>query len=130
MRKHVTKLTNLNDELVEVESYFNLNAKEALELNDKYGGDLEKYWNEQIKNENASALLNALEDIVLSAYGKKSEDGLRFIKSDEIREEFKSTLEFDQIILDLLTTPDLAQEFIKQVIPTLPEGHKTKGKGK
>ena len=45
-------------------------------------------------------MYDLLNDFVLTAYGVKSEDGKRFIKSEQIREEFKQSLAYEALIED------------------------------
>ena len=54
---------------------------------------------------------------MLAAYGKKSPDGRRFIKNNEIREEFTQTEAYSIIFMELATDADKAAEFINGIIP-------------
>ena len=54
---------------------------------------------------------------VLEAYGVKSPDGRKFIKNDEVQEDFKSTEMFSQLVMELVTNDEAAAEFIISVSP-------------
>ena len=55
--------------------------------------------------------------VVDRAYGEKSDDGRHFRKSDEILNDFKSTMAYDEIIMELAFNEQAASAFIKGVLP-------------
>lgn len=81
--------------------YFNLNRMELISFQKRYGSEnMENYINKLIEEKQIEPMYDLLNDFVLTAYGVKSEDGKRFIKNDEIREEFKQSLAYDALIED------------------------------
>jgi hypothetical protein len=58
-----------------------------------------------------------IKDLVFKSYGKKSEDGRRFIKSEELSTEFTQTLAYDEFMSELLSDDLKASEFINGIIP-------------
>lgn len=62
-------------------------------------------------------LAKLFKDLVLKAYGVKSPDGRRFIKSDELREEFTQTEAYSEIFMELATDDKKAAEFVNGIIP-------------
>ncbi len=62
-------------------------------------------------------LMEAFEYILSKAYGVKSEDGKRLIKSDELWKEFTETNAYSDLIIEFFTTPNYAGEFFKGVLP-------------
>lgn len=114
MFKVTTTFRDLNGKQVTGQSWFNISRREATILNAKYDNNIVDYINSIL--DTPLELLTFLEDIVLTAYGRRSEDNLSFIKNDEIREEFRSSLEFDQLILDLLEKDGKAQEFMTRTL--------------
>ncbi len=52
------------------------------------------------------------------AYGEKSEDGKRFIKNDQLREEFSQTAAYQSLFIELATDDGAASTFL---IGTLPK---------
>lgn len=58
-----------------------------------------------------------IKDLVFKSYGKKSEDGRRFIKSDELSTEFTQTIAYDDFMSELLRDDLKASEFINGIIP-------------
>lgn len=90
------------------ESYFNITRREAITLMAKYGEDIMGYVNKLTPIE----VIDFFEELVLLAYGVRSEDGKKFIKNPEISEEYKQTLEFDQLILDLMLDETKSEAFV------------------
>ena len=58
-----------------------------------------------------------IKDLVAKSYGVKSADGKRFIKTPEQTEEFKQTLAYDTIVMELLNDDNAASEFVNHIIP-------------
>lgn len=81
--------------------YFNLNRMELISFQKRYGSEnMENYINKLIEEKQIEPMYDLLNDFVLTAYGIKSEDGKRFIKNDQIREEFKQSLAYEAFIED------------------------------
>lgn len=81
--------------------YFNLNRMELIALQSRYGKeDMAAYIDKLVEDKNIEKVYEILNDIVLSAYGLRSEDGKRFIKNETLREEFKQSLAYEALIED------------------------------
>ena len=97
--------------------YFNLTKTEIVELEVGYDGGLQAALQRIIKADDRKTLVAEFKKIVLLSYGKKSDDGKRFIKSDELREEFSQTAAYDSLFMELATNDDSAATFIKGIVP-------------
>lgn len=97
--------------------YFNLNKAEVLELQVSQKGGLAKYIREIIKEKDFGTLCNMWKGIILKAYGKKSEDGRRFIKSEELSKEFEQTEAFVELFTKLALDAKAAAEFMNKIVP-------------
>lgn len=99
--------------------YFNLTETELTRLNASYPGGLSYHINKIIRTGDNLKIMPLFEDIILSAYGEKSSDGKRFIKSDILKEEFKQTMAYDTLMVELLKdeTGSAAIGFILNVLP-------------
>ena len=53
----------------------------------------------------------------MKAYGVKSPDGLRFIKNDEVREEFSQTQAYSELFMKLALDADAASKFVNGIMP-------------
>ena len=100
------------------ECLFNFTKEQILKLQNSVQGGLD----ERIKKLNTATdnveIYNLFRSIVLDAYGKKSDDGRHFYKSDEIKKEFESTEAFSEIVWGLIEDGEEAMaEFINAIVP-------------
>ncbi|MCC8097999.1 MAG: hypothetical protein LIO44_05490, partial [Eubacterium sp.] len=56
-------------------------------------------------------------EIILKAYGEKSDDGRRYIKSDELSETFSQTNAYSELFIELSTDAEAAAAFVNGIIP-------------
>ena len=70
-----------------------------------------------VDSKDAPAIIKAFKDIVLKAYGKKSDDGRRFIKTPEISEEFAQTEAYSDLFMLLATNAEEAAKFVNGIVP-------------
>ena len=68
--------------------YFNLTKAELMEMELGTSGGMTEYMNKIIEAQDGPSIMKVFKDIVFKAYGEKSADGRRFIKSKELSEEF------------------------------------------
>ena len=97
--------------------YFNLTKTELIELEVEHQEGLEATLRRIIRTKNNKQLIAEFKKLVLMAYGIRSEDGKRFIKNDELREEFAQTAAYDSLFMELATNDDSAATFIKGIVP-------------
>lgn len=117
MLKHDITFENFEGETVTETFYFNLTKTEIITLEVGYEGGLEAAIKRIIETKDHAKLIEEFKRIILMAYGVKSEDGRRFIKSDQLREEFTQTAAFDELFMKLATDADFGANFIKGIIP-------------
>lgn len=79
--------------------------------------DVEAVGAKMLETVGPAGLIDFIEKLVLRSYGVKSEDGRRFIKSDELTAEFAQTPAYDEFIMELLNNEQAQAEFISKVIP-------------
>ena len=70
-----------------------------------------------VKAQDAPAIIKIFKELVLKAYGEKSPDGKRFIKSEEISTAFSQTEAYSQIFMELATDSDAAAAFVNGIVP-------------
>lgn len=109
--------------------YFNLNKAELIDMEVSEDGGLEKYMLKIVKEEDQKKLIELFKIVILKAYGRRSEDNIRFIKSDEIREEFQQTDAYSELFWELATDAEKGAQFFINIIPknlakALGEGQK------
>ncbi len=117
MLKRDITYKDFNDKEVTDTFYFNLTKSEIVELEVGYKGGLYETIQRIIDTNDRGGLVTEFKRIVLLAYGQKSEDGKRFIKSEQLREEFSQTAAYDGLFIELATNDEAAANFIKGVLP-------------
>jgi len=100
--------------------YFNLNDKELTELQFSGGAmSMEDYLNKVFLTRDTEAIVNFFKTVILKAYGKRSEDRRRFIKSQELRDEFEQSDAFNELFVELFSGDNAGekfQEFVRRSI--------------
>lgn len=117
MLKKTIKYTNYNGEEKEKDYYFNLKKSELVDLQYSTPKGFLDYITRITESEDAVSIWKAFRDIVLKAYGEKSEDGERFIKSPELAKAFEETEAFSELIMELIDSSDAAAKFVNGVMP-------------
>ena len=105
--------------------YFNLEKHELIDLAfdlpddiivaDEETGEIKE--NHMVEKLGDKGIYKFIKDVIKKAYGVKSADGRRFIKSDELTLEFTQTPMYDSILTKLTSDNDAATKFITTVIP-------------
>jgi hypothetical protein len=97
--------------------YFNLTKAEIMEMEMSTSGGLAEMIQRIVAAQDAPAIIKIFKDLVLKAYGEKSPDGKRFIKTEEIQNGFAQTEAYSQLFMELATNADEAAKFINGVVP-------------
>lgn len=97
--------------------YFNLTKAEVTEMELSKEGGISAYIKAIIAAKDMPELIKLFKEIVLKAYGQKSLDGRRFIKNEELTEDFSQTEAYSMIFMELATDSNKAAEFINGVMP-------------
>lgn len=118
MLKKTITYEDFNGETVSEDFFFHLSKAELVELEMSHKGGLSESLQRIIKAEDNAALIKEFKNLILSSYGKRSDDGKRFVKNEQVREEFVSTEAYSALFMELVTDTDAAIEFVKGVIPS------------
>lgn len=117
MLKKTIKYTDYNGVERTEDFYFNLNKAEIMEMQLTTVGGLDTYLKKIISTQDVPTLMRIFKDLVLKSYGVKSDDGRRFIKNDQLREEFEQTEAYSILYMELSTDADAAAAFVNGIIP-------------
>lgn len=97
--------------------YFNLTKAEIMEMEMGTAGGMAEMIERIVKAQDSPSIINIFKKIILKAYGEKSADGRRFMKSEEISEGFAQTEAYSILFMELATDADSASAFINGVVP-------------
>ena len=97
--------------------YFNLSKAEILEMEMGTSGGLAEMIQKIVAAQDAPSIVRVFKDLVLKAYGEKSPDGKRFIKSEEISTEFSQTEAYSQLFMELATDAEAGAAFANGIVP-------------
>ena len=117
MIKKTIKYEDYNGNEREEEFYFNLSNAELTKMELGVEGGLSERLKKVLATKDTPQILKVFEEIINKAYGVKSDDGKRFIKSKELLEEFTQTEAYSQLFVELATNENAAQEFILGTLP-------------
>ena len=117
MIKRTIVYTDYNGEPQKMVAYFNLNKAELAEVSVSEEGNYVNVVDQIINEKDNQKLLELFKKLILMSYGKKSPDGQRFIKTQEMRDEFEQTEAFVELFMELMTNEDAAAAFAKGILP-------------
>ena len=117
MIKKTITYRDFNDVERTEDFYFNLTKAEVLEMEMGTVGGLAEMINRIVAAQDQPAIIKIFKDLILKAYGEKSADGRRFMKSDEIAMGFAQTEAYSQLFMELATDADAAAKFVNGIVP-------------
>lgn len=118
MLKKTIAYTDYNGITRTEDKYFNLSTAEVMEMELSTAGGLAEMITRIVKEQDGAAIVKIFKDLILKAYGEKSPDGKRFIKSDELSTAFSQTEAYSVLFMELATDADKAAEFVNGIIPS------------
>ena len=99
--------------------YFNLTKAELVELEVGAGQNgLANKLQAIVDSNDGQEIIDNFKRIILLAYGKKSADGKRFMKSPEITAEFVATNAYSELFMELATNAEAAAAFMRGIVPS------------
>lgn len=97
--------------------YFNLNQSELTKLQLSTQRGYVNMLQDLIAKNDGPTIMKTFDEIIRMAYGERSEDGRRFIKSPELSEAFAQTPMYDKLYMELCTDAKAAADFVNGIIP-------------
>lgn len=96
---------------------FNLTKAEITEMHLSTVGGMDKLIQGVVAAKDVPQLASLFKKIICAAYGVKSADGRRFIKNEEVLNEFLETEAYSKLYMKLVTDDQYAAKFINGIIP-------------
>ena len=118
MLKKTVTYTDYNGVERTEDFHFNLTKAEIAEMEMSTAGGFAEMIQKVVAAQDAPAIIKVFKDLVLKAYGEKSPDGKRFIKSEELSTAFSQTEAYSQIFMELATNAEAAAAFVNGIIPS------------
>lgn len=111
---------DFNGEKVTEKFYFNFTKAELATMNLEQEGGLQNYIERITNTRDTPKLIKLFQDLILKAYGVKSDDGKKFIKvkdGHKLAEDFAQTDAYSEYFMLLVQDEKEAEKFINGVIP-------------
>ena len=117
MIKKTMTYTDYNGNERTEDHYFNLSKAEVMEMEMSTNGGMAEMIQRVVAAQDQPAIIKIFKDLILKAYGVKSPDGKRFIKSEQLSTEFAQTEAYSQLFMELATDADAAAKFVNGIVP-------------
>ena len=122
MLKKTITYTDFNGDKRTEDFYFNFTKAELVELEVGTEGGLGEKIQKAVDAKNQLEIMTIFKDFIRKSYGIKSEDGLRFEKSEEISNAFMQTEAYSELFMELCTNEEAAASFVNAIIPNNVNG--------
>lgn len=117
MLKKVVTYKDFDGNEVTETHYFNLSKAELVEMELSQNGGLGDYLKKIVEASDGKRIIEEFKNLLQKSYGKKSDDGRRFVKSRELWEEFASSEAYSTIFMEIVTNADAAASFVNGIMP-------------
>lgn len=104
----------------EEDLYFNLTKMEMMDLELSVEGGFSNKLQELLNNNNSFEMFEIIKTFINKSYGVKSDDGRKFIKNDEVLNDFLQSAVYDEFVTSLITNEDNMNSFIIGIMPPIP----------
>ena len=118
LKKYIT-YTDYNGKERREAFYFNLSKAELIKMEITADGGMEALLQRIIDTHDNRKLFELFENMIQLSYGVKSEDGKRFIKNQQVVDEFVQSEAYTELLLELMgeDATDKVLEFVKGIMP-------------
>lgn len=98
--------------------YFNLNKAEIIKWLTTSGDyTIDKVIEKLATERNGKKIMEIFEDLIHLSYGRKSLDGRKFEKNEDVWNDFYQTEAYSVLFTELVTDASKAAEFVNGIIP-------------
>ena len=118
--KKTIRYTDFDGTSREEDLYFNLSEAELLEMaihHDRGVEGVAAYFKELGESKDPKLIIPAVKNMLLLAYGERSEDGRHFRKSPEITDDFVSSAAYQEMFMQMMSDRDTIMGFFKGALP-------------
>jgi hypothetical protein len=118
MIKKTITYNDLDGNPVTEDFYFGLSKAELAEMALSEGGGFEDRLRALVKGGDPGKIIKEFKAIIAMSVGKRSPDGKRFEKTEQISAEFMQTDAYSELFMQLTTDAAFAAEFTTGILPT------------
>jgi len=117
MIKWTITFHDYNDNEITEDFYFGMNKAELTKMQFDANGAYVNYL-ERISNErDLKRLGEEFRKYILMSYGRKSDDGRFFRKSQEMRDDFEQSDAYSELFMELISDSEKASKFFTGILP-------------
>lgn len=116
MLKKTITYTDLNGIERTEDFYFDMSKREIVKMQVSTKGGYDVQLKSIAADLNGALIMEFIENFIAKAYGEKSEDGRRFMKSEEISKAFMETPAYEVLFEELVTDDKAAADFVNTVM--------------
>lgn len=117
MLKKTITYTDYNGTQRTEDFYFNLTPSEVTEMEFASDESFSDIIERITKTQDLPELIKTFKGLILKAYGEKSADGRRFVKSEELSTAFSQTEAYSVLFMECATDSEAASAFINGIMP-------------
>lgn len=117
MLKKTITFQDLDGNDVTEDFYFSLNKAEIAEMELSHPGGLGAYLNEIVETNDGAAIISTFKMILEKAVGRRSEDGRRLIKNQDVVNDFMQSDAYSVLFMELVTDGEAAAKFVEAIVP-------------
>lgn len=116
MVKKTITYTDLNGVERTEDFYFDMSKPEIVKMQASAKGGYDVQLRSIAANLNGALIMEFFENFIAKSYGEKSDDGRRFVKSEELSKAFMQTPAYEALFEELVTDDKKAAEFVNAVM--------------
>lgn len=109
--------TDYNGEQRTEPFYFNLNKGELIKLQLSKNGGYQAFLRRLLDTNDQAEIIKVFDQFIKDAYGVKSDDGKRFIKNQEVLDDFVQSEAYSELLTELISDEKAQLEFIQGLMP-------------
>lgn len=114
--REITYIDYNGDEQTE-KYYFDLTVPEMLELSFSSAGDIQSTLERLSNSRKIGEIFNIIQTLIFKSVGVKSDDGKRFVKNEEVLNDFRQSRGYEAFLMKMMQDTGYASKFIEQLIP-------------
>lgn len=97
--------------------WFNLSESELYKMEIGSVGGVNGLMNRLLRENEPGKVVDIFEKIILGAVGERSIDGRKFVKNEDIRQDFYQSPAYNELFMELVSKPDNFRNFLLACIP-------------